>query len=135
MSLTLIREAVATRLATIPGLRVSAEIPDLPNPPIAIVSVRSVDYDQAFAKGLTLYNLIVTAIVGRASEKTAQQKLDSYISTSGANSFKLAIEGDKTLGGVAYDVKVQNLGNIGAIQLSGDVAHLAAEFSVVVYAA
>lgn len=135
MSLTAIRDGLATRLATISGLRTASEIPDLPNPPIAVVSLRNIDYDNAMARGLTLYNLIVTVIVGRMSERHAQRKLDEYISTSGANSIKLAVEGDKTLGGVAYDVKVTDMGNIGAIQLSGDVAHLAAEFSVVVYAA
>ena len=135
MSLTNIREGLATRLATISGLRVSAEIPDQPNPPIAVVSVRNIDYTQAMNKGLTIYSMIVTVIVARVSERTAQQKLDGYVSTSGATSVKLAIEADRTLGGVAYDTQVTNLSNIGVIQLSGDVAHLAAEFSVVVYAA
>jgi len=135
VSLTAIRDGLATRLATISGLRTASEIPDLPNPPIAVVSLRNIDYDNAMARGLTLYNLIVTVIVGRMAERQAQRRLDEYISTSGANSIKLAIQGDKTLGGIAYDVKVTDMGNIGAIQLSGDVAHLAAEFSVVVYAA
>ncbi len=135
MSVTLLREALATRLGTISGLRTAAEIPDQPNPPVAIVSLRNVDYTQSMAKGLTIYNFIVTVIVARVAERTAQQRLDGYISTSGSTSIKEAIEGDKTLGGNAYDVLVQNLSNIGVIQLSGDVAHLAAEFSVVVYAA
>jgi len=135
MSLTNIRQGLATRLATISGLRTAAEIPDQPNPPVAIVSVRNIDYTQSMAKGLTLYNMIITVIVARVSERTAQQKLDAYVSTSGATSVKLAIEADRSLGGVAYDTQVENLSNIGVIQLSGDVAHLAAEFSVVVYAA
>jgi hypothetical protein len=135
MSLTSIRDAVATRLATIPGLRTASEIPDQPNPPIAIVTVQNVDYTQAMAKGLTIYNLTVTVIIARVAERYAQRALNDYVSTSGANSIKLAIEGDRTLGGVAYDVQVTNMTSIGAIQLSGDVAHLAAEFSVVVYAA
>jgi hypothetical protein len=92
------------------------------------------DYDQAFAKGLTIYNLVVTVIVGRVAERTAQQRLDAYCSSSGTNSVKLAIEGDRTLGGVAYDVKVTSLNNIGSLQLNGDVTYIAAEFSVTVYA-
>lgn len=135
MSLTSIRDAVAVRLATIPGLRTASEIPDQPNPPIAIVSVQGVDYTQAMAKGLTLYNLVITVIVARVAERHAQRALDAYVSTSGASSIKLAVEGDRTLGGIAYDVQVTNMSNIGSIQLMGDVAHLAAEFSVVVYAA
>lgn len=135
MSLTAIRDGVATRLATISGLRTASEIPDQPNPPIAIVSVQNVDYTQAMAKGLTIYNLVVTVIVARVAERHAQRLLDTFVSTSGDSSIKLAIEGDRTLGGIAYDTQVTNMSNIGAIQLLGDVAHLAAEFSVVVYAA
>jgi hypothetical protein len=135
MTLTAIRDAVATRLSTISGLRTASEIPDQPNPPIAIVSVQNVDYTQAMAKGLTIYNLVVTVIIARVAERHAQRALDGYVSTSGANSIKLAIEGDRSLGGIAYDVQVTNMTSIGAIQLYGDVAHLAAEFSVVVYAA
>jgi hypothetical protein len=134
MSLNAIRDGVAARLATISGLRAYGEIPDQPNPPVGIVSVRSMDYDQAFAKGLTIYNLVVTVIVGRVAERVAQQRLDAYCSSTGADSVKLAIEGDKTLGGVAYDVKVTSLNNLGSLQLSGEVNYLAAEFSVTVYA-
>ncbi len=50
MSITAIRTALATNLGTISGLRTAAEIPDLPNPPIAVVSLDSVTYDQAYAK-------------------------------------------------------------------------------------
>lgn len=135
MSLTLIRDGLATRLATISGLRTASEIPDQPNPPIAIVTTRNVDYTQAMAKGLTIYNMVITVIVARVAERYAQRALDEYVSTSGAKSIKLAVEGDRTLGGVAFDTQVENLSNIGVIQLSGDVAHLAAEFSVSVYAA
>lgn len=135
MSLNAIRDAVAARLATVSGLRAYGEIPDQPNPPVAIVSVRSMDFDQAFAKGLTVYNLVVTVIVGRVAERVAQQRLDAYVSSTGADSVKLAIEGDKTLGGTAYDVRVTSLNNIGSLQLNGEVNYLAAEFSVTVYAA
>ena len=45
--ITAMRNAIATNLATISGLRTSAEIPDNPSPPIAIVSLDNIDYDQA----------------------------------------------------------------------------------------
>jgi hypothetical protein len=65
MSITQIRTALATNLATISGLRTAAEVPDLPNPPMAIVNLDSVTYDQAFANGMTNYNFTITVIVGR----------------------------------------------------------------------
>lgn len=130
---TALREAIAANLATIPGLRTSAELPDNPNPPIAVVGLDSIDYDQAFKQGLTIFNFQVTVIVGRAAERTAQRKLNQYVAQEGALSIKLGVESDKSLGGNAFDVRVSSMNNIGSLQLN-DQEYLAAEFSVVVFA-
>jgi hypothetical protein len=132
MSITAIRTALANNLGTIPGLRTAAEIPDLPNPPIAVVSLDSVTYDQAYAKGMTTYSFSITVIVGRSAEREAQRKLDGYISP-GANSVKNAIESDKTLGGNAYDCRVVSMNSVGSVTIS-DTTYLAADFSVTVIA-
>lgn len=126
------RSGMATRLATISGLRVASELPDNPNPPIAIVNLRNINYDQAFGKGLAVYTFVVTVIVGRAAERVAQQKLNDYLDNTGNQSIKTAIESDKTLGGAAFDTRVVSLDNIGNVQLS-DATYLAAEFTVNVY--
>jgi hypothetical protein len=132
MSISLIRQGLATNIATIAGLRTAAEIPDLPNPPIAVVSLSSVEYDGAFNKGLTRYNFTVTVIVGRAAEREAQRRLDAYIST-GASSVKSAVESDKTLGGNAYDCRVVAMNSVGSLNIS-DTTYLAADFTVAVIA-
>lgn len=132
MSITLIREALAANLATISGLRTSADVPDLPNPPIAVVALRSVTYDGAFDGGLTNYNFAVTVIVGRAAERVAQSRLDAYIST-GSSSVKSAVESDKTLGGNAYDCRVVSMDSVGSLSIS-DTTYLAADFTVTVIA-
>jgi hypothetical protein len=132
MSITQIRSALATNLATISGLRTAAEIPDLPNPPIAVVSLDSVTYDQAYAKGMTNYTFTITVIVGRSAEREAQRKLDGYISP-GANSVKNAIESNKTLGGYAYDCRVVSMNSVGSLTIS-DTTYLAADFTVTVIA-
>ena len=132
MSITQIRTALATNLATIPGLRTAAEVPDNPSPPIAIVNLDSVTYDQAYASGMTNYNFTVTVVVGRSAEREAQRKLDGYI-TPGANSVKNAVESDKTLGGYAYDCRVVSLNSVGSLTIS-DTTYLAADFSVTVIA-
>jgi hypothetical protein len=132
MSITAIRTALANNLGTISGLRTAAEIPDLPNPPIAVVSLDSVTYDQAYAKGMTTYTFTVTVIVGRSAEREAQRKLDGYIST-GTNSIKNAVESDKTLGGNAYDCRVVSMNSVGSVTIS-DTTYLAADFSVTVIA-
>ena len=132
MSISLIRQALATNLATISGLRTAAEVPDLPNPPIAIVALRAVTYDGAYAKGMTTYNFAVTVIVGRAAEREAQRRLDAYIST-GASSVKSAVESDSTLGGNAYDCRVVAMNSVGSLNIS-DTTYLAADFTVAVIA-
>jgi hypothetical protein len=132
MSISQIRTRLATNLATISGLRTAAEIPDLPNPPIAVVSLNSVTYDGAYAKGMTTYNFSITVVVGRVAEREAQRKLDAYIST-GASSIKSAVESDKTLGGYAYDCRVVSMDSVGSLTVS-DTTYLAADFTVAVIA-
>ena len=132
MSISDIRDGLATNLATITGLRTSADLPDLPNPPIAVVSLDSVNYDQSFANGMTNYTFTITVIVGRSAERLAQRKLDAYIS-AGANSVKNAVESDKTLGGYAYDCRVVSMNSVGSVTIS-DTTYLAADFTVTVIA-
>jgi hypothetical protein len=132
MSISLIRQGIATNLATISGLRTSAEVPDLPNPPIAIVALNNVTYDRAYAKGMSSYTFTITVIVGRAAEREAQRRLDAYIST-GASSVKSAVESDSTLGGNAYDCRVVSMDSVGSLSIS-DTTYLAADFTVTVIA-
>lgn len=129
MSLADIRAGLAKNLATIRGLRVSAEIPDNPSPPIAVIGLGNVTYDGAFAKGLTEYEFQVQVIVGRVAERDAQRKLDAYI----AHQLKDAVESDRSLNGSAYDVRVSNMTGVGAVTLN-DATYLAADFQIIVYA-
>jgi len=127
-----IRTGLAANLGTISGLRVSIDIPDSPNPPQAVIGIDTVNFDLAFGQGLTEYRFTVSLIAARVSERNAQRKLDAYTS-NGAQSVKLAIESDKTLGGYAFDVRVSEMSNIGTVIL-GELIYLAADFSVIVYA-
>lgn len=133
VTITQIRDGLGTRLATITGLRVSADIPDNPNPPIAVIGPNTVSYDTAFQGGLTTYTFVVTVIVARVSERQAQTRLDAYASTSGTQSIKEAIEGDRSLGGIVADVRVTEMTNVGAVLL-GEANYIAANFAVTVYA-
>ena len=128
-----IRDGLASNLATVPGLRVAGELIDNPSPPIALVSLDSIEYDQAYQRGLNLLTFTITVIVGRAAERTAQRKLDGYIQLTGDQSVKLAVESDRTLSGACQDLRVTTAGSIGSIQIN-DQTYLAAEFTVTVYA-
>lgn len=128
-----IRAGIATNLGTISGLRSSPEIPDSPNPPIAIINLDTIEYDEAFNGGLTRYNFVVTLVVGRAAERTMQRKLDAYCQPTGSQSVKVAIESDRTLGGEVYDLRVERSNVVGSITIN-DQIYLAAEFTVTVFA-
>lgn len=132
-SVSSIRAGLATRLGTISGLRTSATMPDNPNPPVAVVMPSSVSYDDTFKRGMQTYVFNVLVIVGRVDERTAQNNLDGYVSSTGNSSVKLAIEGDKTLGGVVFDTRVSEMRNYGQLPV-GEVTYLTAEFTVLCYA-
>jgi hypothetical protein len=128
-----LRAGIATNLATISGLRTSAEIPDSPNPPIAVVVFDRVAYHQDFRNGMADYRFTVQVIVGRVDERNAQRYLDAYCSTTGASSVVTAIESDRTLGGKAFDCHVSEMSNYGSINV-GENTYLAAEFRLQVLA-
>jgi len=128
-----IRAGLATRLATISGLRVSAEQPDNPNPPLAVIIPDGTRYDDTFGRGMDTTTFRIILIVSRVAEKQAQKNLDAYCATTGAKSIKTAIEGDKTLGGSVFDCRVTEMRNYGQIPV-GDVTYLGCEFVVLTYA-
>lgn len=132
-SITELRAGIKANLATINGLRVSDYQPDSINPPVAIVFPVSLNYDETFHRGMQTYTFAVQVIVGRVSERTGQSIIDSYCSSTGSNSIKLAIESDKTLSGKAFDLRVTDMRNYGEL-LVGEVNYLSAEFVVLCYA-
>lgn len=132
-SISQLRSGIATRLATISGLRNAATMPAQPNPPIAIVIPQRVSYDTAFARGVLTYTFTVQVIVGQVSERISQSLLDGFAPGSGASSIKVAIEGDKTLGGVASDVRVSEMTAYQSIVV-GEITYMGAEFEVSVLA-
>jgi hypothetical protein len=133
MSIADMRAGIAKNLRdNVPGLRVSETIPDQPNPPMAVISLEVVNYDQTFQRGMSEYQFTVSVLAGRVSERTAQARLDSYIDP-GSATIKTAIESDRSLGGKVFDVRVSEMSNIGAVNL-GETVYLGADFSVQVYA-
>jgi hypothetical protein len=132
-SISELRAGIKTNLATISGLRVSDFQPDNINPPVAIVFPISLNYDETFNRGMQTYTFAVQVIVGRVSERSGQSTIDSYCSSTGSNSIKLAIESDKTLAGKAFDLRVTDMRNYGEL-LVGEVNYLSAEFVVLCYA-
>lgn len=132
-SISELRTGLTTRLATISGLRTSATIPDQINPPVAVISLDNIVFDEAFNRGLDEYQFTVTLFIGRVAERSSQTALDLYLAPTGSGSVKTAIEGDRSLGGKAQTLRVTDMTGITPITV-GDVSYLTAQFAVIVYA-
>lgn len=127
-----VAKALRTSLAIIDGLRVSEFIPDSLNPPLATVAVDGVQYHTAFGHNNPRYNYTVSVVVARSSDRIAQQRLDAYLSATGGQSIRAAIEADPTLCGTVQTCQVVSGGNIVTLSVN-DVVFLFVEFVVEVY--
>ncbi len=131
MAIAEIRAGLAANIATISGLRVAAEIPDNPSPPIAVISLNNITYDLDFNRGMTVYNFTVTLIVGRVAERDAQRRLDAYAG-AGERSIKTAVQSDRTLGGAAFDCRLSEMSTLGGVTIN-ETTYVAADFAIQVY--
>ncbi len=125
-----IRDNLKTALATISGLRAHDTIPELVNPPAAVVGPPdSIIYDMTFGGVSMRWTLVVRVYVAKVSERTAQDKLDGYIAPTGSGSIKAVIESDKTLSGAVDTCRVTECRNYGVFRV-GDIDYLGAEWVV-----
>lgn len=132
MAISDLRKGLANNLKKISGLRVVETLPDVVNPPMAMIGLNKVAYNQQNQRSMAEYTFKITVVLGRVSERTAQQALDVLVAP-GAGSIKAAVESDRTLGGFAYEVFIPELTAYGAITVNG-IDYLSAEFSVQVFA-
>lgn len=132
-SIRLMRQALATNLATVNGLRTSSVIPEDPKPPVAVVIFDRVEYDTAFGRGLDMYLFKVVVVMGRVNTRGTEEALDAFLSGDGATSLKVAIQKDRTLGGEANDLRVTSGENVRELVV-GDITYVAADFLITVYA-
>lgn len=124
-----IRTALATRLATISGLRVAPSPRDLVNPPVAVISGPDpLTYGETWDAGHHL-TFTVRVLVPRGSEDAAQDKLDAFMSDDDDGSLYAAVEADKTLGGAVASAQVVSADNSGLIEVN-NVSYLAVDFTV-----
>ena len=132
MAISDLRAGLAANLTTITGLRVVETLPDLVNPPMAMIAIDKVAFNKQNNRSMAEYTFKVMVVLGRVSERIAQKNMDVLIAP-GAGSIKFAIESDRTLDGNAFDVFVAETGAIGAVSING-IDYYSAEFSVQVFA-
>jgi hypothetical protein len=132
MAISDLRAGLAANISTIKGLRVVETLPDLVNPPMAMIAIDKVAYNKQNNRSMAEYTFKVMVVLGRVSERTAQKNMDVLLAP-GVGSVKYAIESDRTLGGYAFDVFVAETGAIGSVSINS-IDYYSAEFSVQVFA-
>ena len=138
MSIAAIRQGLATNLATIPEVQVSAYILSNPTPPTVWVMGATTDYDRTMGSRRTgnrytdEYTATIQAIVSLNEDIGSQALLDNLLSPSGTYSVKAALEADPTLGGVCDSLWVSNA-SAPAVSTFLTSPLLLSEWSVTIY--
>lgn len=125
--------AIATKLATVSGLRTVAFQPDQLNPPVAFPILNGITYHNAFQGGDVEMDWNIMVVVGRYTARTSYSVLDGYLSYSGASSIRAALEGDPTLGGVVQTCVLPSSASIASVT-QGEEEFLSVEFTLTVHA-
>ncbi len=90
MAISDLRRGLANNLQTIKGLRVIETLPDVINPPMAMIGLDKIVYNRQNNAAMSEYTFKVTVVVGRVVERVAQNNLDVYVAP-GAVSIKQAL--------------------------------------------
>lgn len=122
-----VRDALKTAV-NITGLRVYDTVPDGLMPPALVVGQLSIDWDLVFARGADSATVDLILIVGRMSDRAAQDYLDGLLTPTGNSSIKTKIEADQTLSGTVSSVRCVSAVPV-AVTVAG-VEMLAYRFSV-----
>lgn len=131
-----VRAGIAANLDSIEDVQISAYVLSNPTPPVIWVRPRpeSSTYHRAMGDGLSELVMLVQAYVGTPTDVGAQKHLDRFLDLTGPDSVKAAVESDKTLGGVADDLVVQECTGYLEYQRPDGSTALGAEWQVLVYA-
>lgn len=101
-----IREGLVTNLAAILDCQKNAYRMATPTPPALLVVGFDTITATAFGRGGFEIPMLVQGIAGTPTLKSAQQRLDRWLSPQGDENVWAALESDSTLGGLVSDVTV-----------------------------
>src|SRR5207237_429270 len=76
-----------------------------------------------------LYTYTVLLLLSRTADRSALDAMEGYMSVTGPNSIRAALEADETLGGIAEYVLLRKVGPPAAVNISGS-PYISCPFSV-----
>ncbi len=128
MSVKDIRDGLVTRLQTIDGLRVSTRVPDLINPPAAMGRFSGARFNTTFDSADDP-RFTIRVFTSKSSDR-GEDALYDYIDGDGAESIRLAIDGDPTLGGAADFAVVTEVNEMAVTESKDGVKYYTVDFTV-----
>lgn len=108
-SLSSIRDNLKSTIENISGLRVYDTVPDIVNPPGVVISPDRIEFATAMQRGFDEYNFDVLVLVSRASSRSGQDELDSYITGAGSTSIRQILFNNSDLGLSDTDAFVESM--------------------------
>lgn len=133
-----IRAGIAANLSAVYGpggtsgttAQVSGYALEAPQPPtLQVKGPDDIEYNEAMGRGMSNMTIIVQGFAGTAFSQGAQALLDTWVSDGGV---KAAIETDRTLGGLVYDLTVERCRHYGMFHLPSGMSFQGAEWTVLV---
>lgn len=87
-------DEIAEKLDTIAGLRVSAYPPPTVTPPSGVVGYpEQIEFDLTYGRGMDrIPDWPVMVVVGKATDRTARERIFEYAAGTGAKSVKAVLE-------------------------------------------
>jgi hypothetical protein len=132
-SVSQVGDAIKTKLATISGLRTYAFQPEQLNPPFAYPELTQITYHRSMGLGDVEMQWTINVVVGRYTDRTANELLDEFLSPTGAKSVRAVIESDRTLGGVVQTVILSSAADVTALN-EADANFLQVQYQLTVHA-
>ena len=88
------------------------------------VELDRIAYDSAMQRGLDEWFFTVRGFAAAGTDKASQMKLDPWLSSTGAQSVKAALEADRTLGGSVNDSRVTGVAKMAVFSPVGSDSSL-----------
>ncbi|GAA5048193.1 hypothetical protein HNP84_000225 [Thermocatellispora tengchongensis] len=136
MNISAVRAAIADAVRdAIPSLNCFGYVPDAPAEPCFYAGEVEIEYDAAMGRGLDELQITCRLLVSRGDDRSGQEALDRYLSGSGPDSVKAALEaargapGEMALGGLAHDLHLMAVQGYSLYQV-GEVQYFGAELLV-----
>ena len=105
-----------------------------PTPPCMYVVPDAIEFDRAMQRGYDADRFRIVALAGSSSDIGAQKKLDELLARTGTTSLKVAVEADRTLGGVVDDLRVTNASGYRTYAHQSGQVHLGCEWTIEIIA-